>query len=100
LRLQSTLLRTHISTGVKLDETLSSYSARRRKLLSMAEGKNVVVATPENLFYVSDFFGSEVGVVRSEKTVIVTSPMEAESANLKGVEVEVIPAAGSRATWK
>ena len=66
----------------------------------MAEGKNVVVATPENLFYVSDFFGSGVGVVRPEKTLIVTSPMEEERANLRGVEVEVIPAAGSRATWK
>ncbi|TLY00219.1 MAG: M24 family metallopeptidase [Thaumarchaeota archaeon] len=64
----------------------------------MAEGKNVVVATPENLFYVSDFFGSGVGVVRPEKTLIVTSPMEEERANLTGVEVEVIPAAGSRAT--
>ena len=94
------MLRTHISAGVKLDETLSSYSYRRRKLLSMAEGKNVVVATPENLFYVSDFFGSGVGVVTPEKTLIVTSPMEEERANSVGVEVEVIQAAGARATWE
>src|SRR3989449_5668413 len=66
----------------------------------MAEGKNVVVATPENLYYVSDFFGSGVGVVTPEKTLIVTSPMEEERANSVGVEVEVIQAAGARATWE
>ena len=66
----------------------------------MAEGKNVVVATPENLFYVSDFFGSGVGVVRPEKTLIITSPLEEERANSVGVEVEVIRAAGNRATWE
>ena len=79
---------------------MSRYSERRRKLLSTAEGKNVVVATPENLFYVSDFFGGGVGVVRPEKTVIVAPPMEEERANLTGVEVEVIPAAGARAVWE
>jgi len=94
------LLRTHISTGVKLDKIVSSYSERRRKILSMAEGKNVVVATPENLFYVSDFFGSGVGIVRPEKTLLVTPPLEEERANSTGVEVEVIPAAGTRATWE
>ena len=66
----------------------------------MAEGKNVVVATPENLLYVSDFFGSGVGVVRPEKTVIVTAPLEEERANSAGVEVEVIRATGTRATWE
>ena len=44
----------------------------------MANGKDVVVATPENLFYVSDFFGSGVGVVTPEKTLIVTPPLEEE----------------------
>ena len=94
------MLRTHISAGVKLDRTVSSYSYRRRKLLSMAKGKNVVVATPENLFYVSDFFGSGVGVVTPEKTLIVTPPLEEERANTVGVEVEVTRAAGTRATWE
>jgi Xaa-Pro aminopeptidase len=79
---------------------VSSHSERRRKLLSMAEGRNVVVATPENLFYVSDFFGSGVGVVRPDKTLIVTTPLEEERVNSTGVEVEVICAAGNRATWE
>ncbi len=79
---------------------MTIFSQRRKKIISLARGRNVVAATPENLFYISDFYGGGVGVVKPERTVIVTTSLEEERANSTGKEVEVIRAPSSGAIWK
>jgi Xaa-Pro aminopeptidase len=68
---------------------LALYAERRKKLLSLARGKQVVAMTGKNLFYVSDFFGGGAGIVLPDKTVVVTTPLEEERAGTVGKEVEV-----------
>lgn len=69
---------------------MTIYKERRRKVLALASGKQVVATTPANLFYLTDFFGGGAAIVRPDKTVVVTSPLEAERAEEVGKEVEVI----------
>ncbi len=65
------------------------YAQRRKKVLSLAEGKAVVAATGANLFYLTGFWGGGAGVVYSDKTVVITSPLEARRVGELGHEVEV-----------
>lgn len=53
---------------------------------------NVVVLEPKNLFYMTDFWGSGVGIVRPECTVVVTSFMEEKRLRETGKEVEIVTA--------
>jgi Xaa-Pro aminopeptidase len=69
---------------------LSVYGPRRKRLLSLAKGRSVVVASTANLFYVTGFFGSGVGMVTPEKTVVVTGTLEAERVAALGTDVEVV----------
>jgi Xaa-Pro aminopeptidase len=71
---------------------LTVYAQRRKRLLSLARGKQVVAMTGANLFYLSDFWGGGVAIVRPDKTVVVTSPLEADRAAELGQEVEVVVA--------
>lgn len=66
------------------------FKERRKKVLALAGGKQVVAMTPANLFYLTDFFGSGAGIVLPDKTVVLTSPLEAERAGEVGKEVEVV----------
>ena len=52
--------------------------------------------TAPNLFYLTDFFGSGAAIVRPDKTVVVTTPLEAERAAEVGREVEVVVAKRGR----
>jgi Xaa-Pro aminopeptidase len=71
---------------------LTVYAQRRKRLLSLARGKQVVAMTGANLFYLSDFWGGGLAIVRPDKTVVVTSPLEADRAAELGQEVEVVVA--------
>ncbi|MDA4121248.1 MAG: M24 family metallopeptidase [Thaumarchaeota archaeon] len=71
---------------------MTVYAERRKKLLALARGKQVVAMTAPNLFYLTDFFGSGVAIVRPDKTVVVTSPLGAARAGEVGKEVEVVVA--------
>jgi Xaa-Pro aminopeptidase len=71
---------------------MTVFRQRRERVLGLATGKQVVAMTPANLFYLTDFFGSGAGIVFPDKTVVVTSPLEAERAGEAGKEVEVIVA--------
>ena len=70
---------------------MNSFEKRRRRLLSAAKGfDGVVVTDPKNLFYLTDFWGGGIGVVKEDRTILLTSFMEEKRANLDGKEVEVI----------
>jgi len=47
---------------------------------------------PNNLFYLTDFWGAGAAIVHSDRTVLVTSPLEADRAEELGNEIEVVQA--------
>ena len=69
---------------------MTVYSQRRKRLLSLAEEKEVAVFAAPNLFYLTDFFGGGAAVVRRDKTVIVTTPLEADRAREAAKEAEIV----------
>lgn len=69
---------------------MSVFSQRRKKLLSMAKGKQVAVFTAPNLFYITDFFGGGAAIVHPDRTVVVTSPLEADRAGEVCKEAEIV----------
>ena len=73
---------------------MSTFGQRRRRLLSAAgEYGNVVVMNPKNIFYLTDFWGGAIGVVREEETVLVVSAMEKARATALAKEAEVVSTA-------
>ncbi|MDA4120185.1 MAG: Xaa-Pro peptidase family protein, partial [Thaumarchaeota archaeon] len=64
--------------------------------LSLARGKQVVTMTAANTFWLTDFWGGGAAIVLPDKTVVVTSPLEADRAEEEGEEVEVVVVKG----WK
>lgn len=74
---------------------MSIYGKRRKRVLTAASDYDAVVITnPKNLFYLTDFWGGGIGIVKNEKTILVTSVMEERRANQSANEVEVIPTKG------
>lgn len=72
---------------------MSSYALRRRKLRALAkEHENVIVTRPQNIFYLTGFWGGGVGVILDDGSVLVTSSMERERAEQSAMETEVIGA--------
>jgi len=69
---------------------LTVFSQRRKTLLSLAKGKQVVAVTAPNLFYLTSFFGGGVAVVHPDKTVVVTFPLEADRAGELCQESEIV----------
>jgi Xaa-Pro aminopeptidase len=69
---------------------MTVYGERRKKLLSLAKGKQVVAATAPNLFYLTSFFGGGVAIVRPDKTLVVTFPLEAGRAGEMCQETEIV----------
>lgn len=66
------------------------FADRRRRVLSLAKGRQVVAARGANLFWLTDFWGSGAAVVRDDKTVVVTSALEEDRCRALGKEVEVV----------
>ncbi|HEV2137292.1 MAG TPA: M24 family metallopeptidase [Nitrososphaerales archaeon] len=75
---------------------MTVYAQRRKRLLSLARGKEVVTMTAANTFWLTDFWGGGAAIVLPDKTVVVTSPLEADRAEEQGEEVEVVVVKG----WK
>ncbi|MDA4124684.1 MAG: Xaa-Pro peptidase family protein [Thaumarchaeota archaeon] len=71
---------------------MTVYAQRRKRLLSLARGKQVVAMTGANIFYLTSFWGSGAAIVLPDKTVVVTSPLEADRVAELGEEVEVVVA--------
>jgi Xaa-Pro aminopeptidase len=69
---------------------LTVYAKRRRRLLSLAKGRQVVAMTAPNLFYLTDFFGGGAAIVYQDKTVVITTPLEADRAREVSKEAEVV----------
>jgi Xaa-Pro aminopeptidase/Xaa-Pro dipeptidase len=77
---------------------MSTFKQRRERLLLLASKfDNVVVSNPKNLFYLTDYWGGGIGVVRPDSTILVTSVMEERRATETGREVEVVAAQGQLA---
>ena len=68
---------------------LSVYAQRRKRLLALAKGKQVAAFTTPNLFYLTSFFGGGAAIVRPDKTVVITSPLEADRAGEMCKEAEI-----------
>ena len=71
---------------------MTVYGERRKKLLSLARGKQVVATKAQNVYYLTDFFGGGASLVLPDRTVVFTSPLEADRAAELGHEVEVVVA--------
>lgn len=56
------------------------FTQRRKRILSLAKGKQVAAFSAANLFYLTDFFGGGAAVVHPDKTVVVTTPLEKDRA--------------------
>ncbi len=69
---------------------MTVYAQRRRRLLSLAKGKQVVAAAPSNVFYLTSFLGGGVAIVHPDKTVVVTYPLEADRAGETCQESEIV----------
>lgn len=69
---------------------MTVYAQRRKRLLSLAKGKQVAVFSPTNLFWLTDFFGGGAAVVNPDKTVVVTTPLEEDRAREVAKDAEII----------
>jgi len=94
-RLEDTLVKQY-KHSLCVGEKMTIYGERRKRLLSLAKGKQVAVMTGANLFYLTDFWGGGAAIVRPDKTVVITTPLEVDRASELGREVEVVVAKG----WK
>lgn len=75
---------------------MTIYAERRKKVLSLAKGKQVVAMTGANVFYLTDFWGGGAAIVRPDKTVVITTPLEENRASELGQETDVVVVKG----WK
>ncbi len=66
------------------------FADRRKRVLSLAKGREVVATKGANLFWLTDFWGAGAAVVRDDKTIVVTSVLEENRARELGKEVEVV----------
>ncbi len=55
----------------------------------MAKDNQVAVFTAPNLFWLTDFFGGGAAVVHPDKTVVITTPLEADRAGEVAKEAEI-----------
>ncbi len=69
---------------------MTVYGKRRKKVLSLAKGKQAVAMKGANLFYLTDFWGGGAAIVHPDETVIITSPLEVGRAEELGHEVRVV----------
>lgn len=77
---------------------MSLLKARRERMLELASGfDNIIVLDPKNLFYLTDFWGGGIGIVRPDSTVVVTSLMEERRAQETCREAEIVSAYGKAA---
>jgi Xaa-Pro aminopeptidase/Xaa-Pro dipeptidase len=79
---------------------LSVFKNRRKKLIESSGGKEIVVATPPNLFYVTDFFGSGYGIVKEDKTILITNTLEGFRAESFAQETEILTIEKWKDSWK
>jgi Xaa-Pro aminopeptidase len=69
---------------------MTVFGDRRKRLLSLAKGKQVLALTAPNVFYLTDFFGSGAAIVHPDKTVVLTSPLEAGRAEEMCKDAEIV----------
>ena len=68
---------------------MTVYAQRRKRLLALAKGKQVAVMTAPNLFWLTSFFGGGAAIVYPDKTVVITTPLEADRAGELCQEAEI-----------
>lgn len=79
---------------------MSLFAERRKRVLSLARGRQVVAGTSVNTFYLTDFYGAGVSIVREDRTVVVTSKLDEERVKEVGREVEVVAVKRWADVWK
>jgi len=75
---------------------LTVYAQRRKRLLSLAKGKQVAAMTASNVFWLTSFLGGGAAIVHPDKTVVITTPLEADRAGELCQEAELVTVK----TWK
>lgn len=68
---------------------------RRKRLLKQASKAdcNILVAfEPENLFYMTGFWGEAIGILEADKTTIVAPELEVERAREEAVDCDIVTA--------
>lgn len=78
---------------------MSIFSQRRKRALELADGHDLIVTRPENLFYFTDFYGFGIGIVKHDKTIVVTTALEEERVGKDGNEAEVRVASSRAKIW-
>ena len=69
---------------------MTVYAQRRKRLLSLAKGRHVAATTAQNLFWLTSFFGGGAAIVHPDKTVVITTPLEADRAGELCQEAEIV----------
>ena len=88
-RLEVTLVKQY-KHSLYAGKKMTIYGERRKKVLSLAKGKQAVAMTGANVFYLTDFWGGGAAIVHPDETVIITSPLEVGRAGELGREVRVV----------
>ncbi len=79
---------------------MDAHRLRRKKLRVVAERyDNVLVTKPQNLFYLTGFWGGGIGVVLDDRVVVITSMMEKERAKESTTGTEVVGVSTSSEIW-
>ena len=69
---------------------MTVYAQRRKRLLSLAKGKQVAAFSAPNLFYLTGFFGGGAAIVHPDKTEVITTPLEAGRAQEVSQDAEIV----------
>jgi Xaa-Pro aminopeptidase/Xaa-Pro dipeptidase len=79
---------------------LDAHRLRTKKLRAIAKSyDNILVTKPQNLFYLTGFWGGGIGVILEDRVVLVTSKMEKERARGSTTGTEVIEAPARSDLW-
>ena len=80
---------------------MSAFSKRRGKLRRLATGYSNILATkPQNLFYLTGFWGGGVGLVLEDRVLLITTQMETPRAEVSCTETEVVGVPTRVDIWK
>jgi Xaa-Pro aminopeptidase/Xaa-Pro dipeptidase len=60
--------------------------------LTLVDGADVIATKPQNIFYLTGFWGGAVAIVTTDKTILICSKMEVPRATKQSRETEVYEA--------
>ena len=79
---------------------MDAHRLRRNRILANTKSyDNVLVTKPQNLFYLTGFWGGGIGVILDDRAVLITSRMEKERARGSTIGAEVVGVATRSDLW-